>query len=206
MFNDHTTPSQNYTPNRPRSPLAWNIFRSLFALFLSLFILYPLLHEFGHALSVWLWGGEVVRITIYPAICTECIIPSENLLSIVMTGFSGILFPMFLSMLIPSRWLISSVISLALRLMVLIDTVSELLATAHTILGSPSETSDLSVAILKSNFDPHFILVMVSVLAILGLISVLLTQPVQIAEKMLGSLPGPTGSHPHYDGYHYHHS
>lgn len=198
-------------PGGLQTTIKRSIYHILLTLALTLFILYPLFHEFGHALSVWLLGGEVIRITIYPGICTECLIPPENLLSIVMTGFAGILFPMLLSLLIPCRWLIPSVVTLALRMMVILDAAGELFATVRTILGHPIATSDLSVVILETGIDPYFILIFSGTLLILSLLFLLLTDPAPILEALFGP-PAPqpdptpsTGSSAYYNGYYYHH-
>ena len=44
----------------------------------TVFVLYPVIHELGHALAAFLFGGEVVRITVFPAFYTECFIRPDQ--------------------------------------------------------------------------------------------------------------------------------
>ena len=153
--------------------------------FATIFLLYPLLHELGHALAAWIFGGTVVRITIYPAFYTECYIRPEQLGCYIMTAISGILFPLLCSLAVRSHSKQGFLVVFCLRIMSVGYSAGELVCVSKCILGSTAETSDLSVLIYKTQVDPYVSLVLAGFLLILALLLLVSIDPVRFFAKIV---------------------
>lgn len=163
------------TSSRLVRQLVWNVVIVL----ASVFLLYPLLHELGHALAAWLFGGEVVRITIYPAFYTECAIHSDQMGCYIATAMAGVLFPLLLSAVMSLRGERSFLLTLCLRVMSVGYAAGEVFGVSRCILGSMRETSDLSVLLYKTGADPYAALVLAGFLLILSVLLLVIIEPVQ---------------------------
>lgn len=161
------------------------IFQRLLLFALSLFILYPLLHELGHALAAWIFGGKVVRITIYPAFYTECYIRPDQLGCYIVTAVSGILFPLLCSLAIPPERERGFIVSLSLRIMSLAYAAGEMVGVTRCILGRGAGTSDLCVLIRETAIDPYASLVLAGLLFILSLLLLVSLEPLERIVKMV---------------------
>lgn len=158
----------------------------------DVFLLYPFLHEIGHALTGGLLGGEVVSITVYPSFCTQCDIRPDQLACYILTAISGILFPLACSCALPSRRSWSFLTALSLRVMALSSAVGEMIGVTRCILGSVRERSDLSVLIYETKLDPYAVLVLAGVLFILtALMLAAMEQIERMAEAALRLWPTP---------------
>lgn len=62
-------------------------------------IIYPIMHECGHAFFALLVGADVISIRILPTPFTVCNIKEVNTVGQIIIGFGGILFPVLLSLL-----------------------------------------------------------------------------------------------------------
>lgn len=154
--------------------LAWGVVVVL----ASVFLLYPLLHELGHALAAGLFGGRVVRITVYPAFYTECAIRSDQMGCYIATAMAGVLFPLLLSAAVSLRGERGFLLTLCLRVMSLGYAAGEVFGVSRCILGSMKETSDLSVLIYKTGADPYATLVLAGFLLILSVLLLVIIEPV----------------------------
>lgn len=142
------------------------------------FLLYPFLHELGHALVGWLLGGEVIRITIYPSFYTECLIRPDQLGCYIMTAMAGILFPLLISALIGSGHIGTFLTAFCLRVMSAGYALDELVSVSQWIMGSRTEISDLSVLIRETQVDPYAVLILAGFLLILSLIALAAMAPI----------------------------
>lgn len=77
-------------------------------------VIYPMLHEMGHAITTMLFSGQVMSIQLFPIPQTVCNIKNLNILQQGIVGLSGMITPFALSFLISNKrfvsWLISFVI------------------------------------------------------------------------------------------------
>ena len=146
----------------------------------SLFLLYPLLHELGHALAAGLFGGKVVRITVFPAFYTECFIRPEQIGCYLVTAMAGILFPLLCSLAVNIHRERGFLIAFCLRVMSVGHSVGEIFCVCRCILGSTRETSDLSILIYETNVDPYVSLVLAGFLFVLSLILLAWLGPLEL--------------------------
>ena len=153
----------------------------------SFFLLYPFLHELGHALAAWLFGGRVVRITIYPSFCTECDLRPEQLVCYIVTAMAGILFPLFCSLLLDSRRVRGFLVVFSLRIMSLCYSLNELVCVSRCVLGSTREVSDLSVLVYETGLSAYVSLVLAGFLLILSLIFLVILEPMKDFTRFFGS-------------------
>lgn len=144
---------------------------------ITVFIIYPLLHELGHALAAWIFGGKVVRITIFPAFYTECYIRPDQFVCYIMTAMAGILLPLICSAAINTCSERGFLVALCLQVMSVGYSAGELVCVSKCVLGSVTETSDLSVLTYETGIDPYVSLVLAGLLLILSLILLVATEP-----------------------------
>ena len=60
-------------------------------------IVYPFMHELGHSIAAWISGAEIYELNLLPVPNVLCKFDSMDLLSVVLIGFGGILFPAILT-------------------------------------------------------------------------------------------------------------
>ena len=144
----------------------------------TVFVLYPVIHELGHALAAFLFGGEVVRITVFPAFYTECFIRPDQFGCYVMTSVSGILFPLICSVIIDIRSVRGFLVALCLRVMSVAYSVSEIVCVSKLIMGSSIEKTDLCVLTYETGVDPYASLVLAGLLMILSLLALVSMEPI----------------------------
>ena len=60
---------------------------------LTLFFIYPMLHELGHAIATWLLGGSVIQFSLSPQPHIDSFLP-ENTAGIAAVSLAGLLFPL----------------------------------------------------------------------------------------------------------------
>ncbi len=154
------------------------VIKLVWTVVLTILLLYPLLHEFGHAVAAWMFGGKVVRITIFPTFYTECFIRPEQLGCYIMTAMAGILLPLICSVTINTRSVRGFLIALCLQVMSVGYSTGELVCVSKCVLGSVTETSDLSVLIYETDINPYVPLVLAGLLLILSLVLLAATEPV----------------------------
>ncbi|MCD7846052.1 MAG: hypothetical protein LUG57_09450, partial [Oscillospiraceae bacterium] len=85
------------------------------------------------------------------------------------------LFPLLLSLLPRPKGPVPLAVRFSLRLMVCVSAVSELVGVTRTILGSTTETADMSVVIMRTAADPYAILILTGLLFILALVFLTMT-------------------------------
>lgn len=156
-----------------------------FAVFLTLFIIYPLFHELGHALAAWMFGGKVMRITIYPAFYTECFIRPDQIGCYIITAIAGILFPLICSFALRMCNEKGFLVAFCLRVMSVGYAIGELVCVSKCILGRTTETSDLSILIYETKLDPYVSLVLAGFLLILSLILLVSMEPMHHFEQII---------------------
>ena len=155
------------------------LLKSVAILFASILILYPILHELGHALATWLFGGEVVRITIYPAVYTECYIPPNRVGCYLITALAGILFPLIISAILLARRRDSLPVVLGMRVMSVGYALEELFTAVKIVRGSNTESSDLSRLTYVVSWDPRISLMLAVLLLMLSVGLLVSMEPIK---------------------------
>jgi hypothetical protein len=166
----------------------------------TVFFLYPFLHELGHAIFAWLFGGKVVQITIYPSCYTECFIRPGQTLCYIMAAMAGILFPLLCSLMVSTRRVEGFLVALSIRIMSLAYSVGELVSVSRCIMGSATETSDLGVLVYTLSIDPYIPLILAGFLMILSLLLLVAMDPTPLVVH-LSSGKGDRVSHGHASRY-----
>ncbi len=82
---------------------------------LTAIIIYPFLHETGHAIATILFGGKVIEFHLLPLPNILCDVNSMSSVGMVTIGISGMLFPFLMALIINKKsfvlWYISQVIT-----------------------------------------------------------------------------------------------
>lgn len=164
------------------------------------FMAYPFLHELGHAIFAWLFGGKVVQITIFPSCYTECLIRPGQTLCYIMTAMAGILFPLLCSLMVNTKRVDGFLVVLSIRIMSLAYSVGELVSVSRCIMGSATETSDLGVLVYTLSIDPYIPLVLAGFLMILSLLLLVSMDPSPLVAQLLSG-KGNRVSHGHASRY-----
>ena len=121
-----------------------------------------------------MFGSKVVRITIYPAIYTECIIHPKQTECYLITALAGILFPLIISVCIYAYNKRLFLVALCLRVMSAGYAVEELFSAVRCCAGSMTEISDLSGLYYVLSWDP-IISLMLSILILILVIVLLIS-------------------------------
>ena len=171
-------------------------YKTLVSVTIVFIFVYPLLHEFGHALAVWLFGGRVVSITVYPLFYTDCLIDRENVFCYIMTAISGILFPLFCSLLLKVHSAKDRMLVLYLRAASLGYSICELFIVIKSIAKGTTETSDLCVLMNATALDPYVSLVLAGFLFILTLLLLVASEPWNQVQKVFREMENMPASKP----------
>jgi hypothetical protein len=156
----------------------------LLRILVVVFVAYPFLHELGHAIFAWLFGGKVVQITVFPSCYTECFIRPGQTLCYIMTAMAGILFPLLCSLAVNTRRVDGFLVVLSIRIMSLAYSVGELVSVSRCIMGSTIETSDLGVLVYTLSIDPYILLVLAGFLMILSLLLFVAMDPARLVMQL----------------------
>ena len=66
-------------------------------------IVYPFTHELGHVVAAWLSGAQICEFHLLPIPNVLCKFDPMNIMSIILTGFGGILFPLMVTGVHPPK-------------------------------------------------------------------------------------------------------
>jgi uncharacterized membrane protein len=133
-----------------------------------------------------MFGGKVISIAIYPAFYTDCLIRPDQLICYVFTAISGILFPLFCSVMFSPYRDRNVCMMLSLRVMSLVYSVVELIGVSRCLMGRAVQSSDLAVLISETTIDPYIPLVLAGFLMILSLLLLAAADPVRLVMQFSG--------------------
>ena len=66
-------------------------------------IVYPFTHELGHVIAVRLSGGQICEFHLFPIPNVLCKFDSTDMMSMILAGFGGVLFPLVVTGIHPPK-------------------------------------------------------------------------------------------------------
>lgn len=122
----------------------WRLTGILLVGLLSAILIYPILHEGGHALATILVGGKVCELQLLPLPFVTCESSKINLSGMIMIGLSGMLFPLLFSWIIYLKNFWIWLIGVYLNFICLLSFAISLYGCIKFINGSPIANEDIT--------------------------------------------------------------
>ena len=117
---------------------------------LTLFIIYPLLHKFGHAVAAWLCGMKVESIQVFPDFVTIVSIEGESAWLYFFIASMGWLMPLLISLIQP-KTLPEAAMIISLRVMVMVTAIGEMVSIGEYAMGHADAKSDMTNVLVTTN-------------------------------------------------------
>ncbi len=124
----------------------------LFAIGLSIaIIIYPFLHETGHSFSALIFGAEIVSFEVLPQPSVACKMNSGiSEFDFLMISFSGMLMPLLISLLLPSKRFWTWYAKVTLRLICIMSFVLGIVSLFTHHKGSTVQPDDIALILHNS--------------------------------------------------------
>lgn len=122
----------------------WRLIGILLVGLLSAILIYPILHEGGHALATVLFGGKVCEFHLLPLPFIICESSEVSLSGMILIGLSGILFPLLFSWVIYLKNFWVWLIGLYLNFICFLSFAISLYGCIRFINGSSIATEDIT--------------------------------------------------------------
>lgn len=145
---------------------------------LSAVLIYPTLHELGHALIAVIIGADVLDFSLFPLPSVLCSIDIANDFQVASVGLSGLFFPFIIGFTTPPRRFYTYYVWLALRFICLISFCLSLLSVILFNAGTPMERDDITIILRYTpQYTPIYVLILVSFSAVTFL-QIIMSHPV----------------------------
>lgn len=151
---------------------------------ITLFFLYPLVHECGHALATVLLGGKIGSFSLLPIPHVESRLPHNNMTSVAIISLAGMIFPLLTSLpFIRARGYIGYVV----MLMLLISAISSVVETCIVIqycAGYIVDGDDIVLFLQASGLHPAWACIYTGILCIWSLIAIVYMNPIELIDGL----------------------
>lgn len=150
----------------------------------TLFILYPLIHECGHALATLALGGRIGSFSFFPIPHVESGIPNDNMTIVAIVSLSGLIFPLLTSLpFIHVRGYIGYTILLML-LISLIANIVEIIVVIQYNVGIVVNGDDIVLFLQSSGLSSAWAFLYTGVLCIWSLIAIVCMDPIKLLDGL----------------------
>lgn len=157
----------------------WRIIGILLLGLLSAILIYPILHEGGHALATILFGGKVCEFHLLPLPFVICESSQISLSGMILIGLSGMLFPLLFSWVIYLKNFWVWLIGLYLNFICLLSFAIALYGCIRFINGSSIATDDIT-KVLELCPGKISVFVIALIVLIIGMvIQIIISKPLQ---------------------------
>lgn len=121
-------------------------------------LIYPLLHEIGHALAAVVFGANILDWTLWPAPSTLCDMRGLSMVKQVLIGSGGLLLPIVFSMSIDTRRFWVWYINLVLLGIEILAIIISLIAILRFDLGIPVINEDVTTMLdIAPTYKPVYL-------------------------------------------------
>ena len=93
----------NFLKNQHKNDIILCLLIPTVGLISALFI-YPFVHEFGHVITSFCVGGEVLDFTLFPSPSVLCDVGAIGNSEKIIISFGGMLLPLLVAGIVPRRW------------------------------------------------------------------------------------------------------
>lgn len=146
----------------------------------TLFILYPLVHECGHALATLALGGRIGSFSFFPIPHVESGIPNDNMTIVAIVSLSGLLLPLLTSLpFIHLRGYIGYTVLLML-LISLIANIMEVIVVIQYNVGIVVNGDDIVLFLQASGLSSTWAFLYTGALCIWSLIAIVFMNPIEL--------------------------
>lgn len=153
---------------------------------LTAIFLYPFLHELGHTCAAIIFGRQVCDFRLFPVPSVMCEMDITNEFAIIVVGFSGMLLPYLLSLILPRKhfwvWFLWLIISGICLLSFAVSIAGIFLYVS----GSPMANEDIT-QIMKFA-DEYYVLYLATliVLSVIRSVQIVHSKPIKRCMKYFG--------------------
>lgn len=131
-------------------------------------IVYPIIHEIGHAFFAYLVGADVISVRILPTPFTICNIKEIHTVGQIIIGFGGILFPVFLSFFHLRKFFWIWYANIVFKLITIWSVIIGIISGILFINGYPMKNDDITqILMIWPNGDIISILSLIIIFAFL---------------------------------------
>lgn len=150
----------------------------------TLFFLYPLVHECGHALATVLLGGKIGNISFLPIPHVESGIPHDNMTIVAIVSLAGMIFPLLTSLpFIRARGYIGFVVLLMLLISSIAYVVEFSIALQYNA-GIVVDGDDIVLFLQASGLHPIWAFLYTGILCIWSLIAIVYMNPIELIDEL----------------------
>lgn len=157
----------------------WRLIGILLVGLLSAILIYPILHEGGHALATVLFGGKVCEFHLLPLPFIICESSDVSLSGMILIGLSGILFPLLFSWVIYLKNFWVWLIGLYLNFICFLSFAISLYGCIRFINGSSIATEDITKVLELCPEKISAFVIGLIVLIIGVVIQIIISKPMQ---------------------------
>ncbi len=119
-------------------------------------VLYPVLHEFGHAAFAFLLGMEIEEINLFSEFSVICRVDNSDTLGAALTGYGGIIAPIIFSCIFSSRFFVLRYMNFSVKIINLIVLINAVVALVLFIAEKPVLNNDITTVLTVA--DNSFIM------------------------------------------------
>lgn len=150
----------------------------------TLFFLYPLVHECGHALATLILGGKISAVSLFPVPHVESGIPHDNMTIVALVSLAGMIFPLLTSLpFIRARGYIGFVVLLML-LICSIAYIVELSIAIQYSAGIVVAGDDIVLFLQASGLRPIWAYAYTGILCIWAVIAIVYMNPLALIDGL----------------------
>ena len=150
----------------------------------TLFFLYPLVHECGHALATVLLGGKIGSISFLPIPHVESGIPHDNMTIVAIVSLAGMVFPLLTSLpFIRTRGYIGFVVLVMLLISSIAYVVEFSIALQYNA-GIVVDGDDIVLFLQASGLHPTWAFLYTGILCIWSLIAIVYMNPIELIDGL----------------------
>lgn len=150
----------------------------------TLFFLYPILHELGHAIVTWILGGQVSAFSFTPLPHIDSGLPYDAPEKIAAVSLAGIIFPLILCLPFMRLRRYAGFTIMLILLITAISSTIELCIAIQYQLGDTISGDDIVLFLSTSHISPSWAYVYCSLICIASLLAVVYMQPIQLIEDL----------------------
>lgn len=160
---------------------------------LSLFVIglicaifvYPFLHEAGHCIAIIAFGNRIEDLTLFPLPSVACTMSIDNVVSYIVIGVGGIIFPILISLLLRFKnfWLWYALT--VLRLICIWSLILSIVASVMVKIGMPLINDDMTMVLQKVPSCWWLCGLIATILAALIITAIFKTKPIEKINELI---------------------
>ena len=152
----------------------------------TLFLLYPVLHEAGHAITTWLLGGRVSGFSLTPLPHIESGLPYDAPGKIATVSIAGLIFPLLICVLVRHWRGYRGYCVLLTLIITAIAGAVELCVAIQYQMGDIVSGDDIVLFLSSSGANPIYAYLITGIVSISSIMIAVSMKPLNIIEEIAG--------------------